>query len=278
MQPSSLDLPILPDPILSDTEKPTTAYFDDYRTQNLYSSTVATVSQRSQFLVNNNNAIPTSFVNQPTTQFWEFPVLLLPPNNEQSATLFTILHDDRREHQHHPIHFLGRPSLRTIMFPDSAPDDSVSVALINLLCSVGITRLPELVACVWQTHTIIQWQLRPCLETYQKMPHWLTPRPSQLSTLHQYWVTMLKFPKLRDKLIERPDLYANDEFLYLYTQSVRFNWPFDDVHPLEVKDGKVSLTDAFAKHAADISNWTVTRPFTRVYPELHSVCSFRDQE
>lgn len=222
----------------------------------------------------NITTIPTSFVNQPTTKFWEIPVLLLPPENAVSGTLISMVHDIRREHAQSPSEdqFLRDPSFRSFFCDSSESCDFLSMALANLMISAGMTRVPEMIAAIWGAYKLIQWQIRPCRETYEKLPSHLSPRPSQLVTHHPHWVTMLQFPKLRDKVIERQDLYATSKFLSLYPQSLRIHWPFDDIDTINPENGQA--TDIFMKHFLNIGNWSLTEPFTQVYPELISVCRY----
>lgn len=171
-------------------------------------------------------------------------------------------------------HVFRKPSFRAIIFPHSEPDDLISITLFNLMSLSGMSLFPEIIAGIWAVYRLIQWQTRPCLQTYQSLPPWLSPRASQIVTPHPLWVTMLQFPKLRDRVIERQDLYANARFVNLYAQSLRINWPFQSTEMINFENGHVVITDLFEKHISDIGNWSVTEPFTCAFPELQSACRF----
>ena len=38
---------------------------------------------------------------------------------------------------------------------------------------------------------VMRWQIEPTQENYDRLPHWVTPRPSQLFTAHALWIDHL---------------------------------------------------------------------------------------
>lgn len=134
--------------------------------------------------------------------------------------------------------------------------------------------LPEKVASIYMIYKALKWQIKPCLETYEDMPSWFSPRPSQLMCAHPSWVSQIKFPKLRDRVINNQHLYANDRFLAMYTAGLRVNWPFRDVDIFRFENGKVGVTDLFETHILDVDNWSLGEPFISTYPELASLCRY----
>jgi hypothetical protein len=38
---------------------------------------------------------------------------------------------------------------------------------------------------------VMRWQIDPTQENYERLPDWMTPRPSQLFVPHPYWVNHL---------------------------------------------------------------------------------------
>jgi hypothetical protein len=229
------------------------------------------------FPTHNSSSIPTSFVNQPSTKFWEFPVLLSPPENIIDRYLVSILHGQRNENiQSLPIRiFKHRPSICSIVSPDAArPDDMVSSTIAKLIQSAGVSRLAETIGSLYTVYKIMQWQIFPCLKTYNNLPAWLTPRPSQLTVVHPSWVSQVKFPKLRDVVIEQQDMYANNQFLFLYTTSLCVNWPFEEAGILTLENGIITVSEAFEKYILDLGNWSLSEPFSLAYPELQWACTF----
>lgn len=249
------------------------------QTSTVYSATIALSDPVSAASLNMTCAIPTSFINQPTTVFWEIPVSTLPPNDSISEKLIGILQQERflnimMRHKRPP-----KLSFRYLFLPNSKPDDMISYAIINLVKAAGMTRIPEVIAAIWSGYRLIQWQVHPCLETYEGMPSRLKPQPSQLAVPHEQWVSHLQFPNMRDIVIERQDVYANLNFLNLFTQSIRVNWPYRDIDTIDLKaDGSVVISDLFEKHILDTNNWSMTTPFTRAYPEMQWACRYSSCE
>jgi hypothetical protein len=239
-------------------------------------STLAISKPVSPRLLNNAYTIPTSFIKQPSSQYWDIPVLLLPPENPVSGRLISILHQKRMENlaDVHKRKFIIKPKFRSLLVPNSKPDDSTSTALLEMMASVGMVRIPEIVGSTWVVSKLMQWQTWPCFETYKGLPHWLVPRATQLLIPHTHWATMLPFPELRDRVIERQDVYSNTLFLTTFVQSLRVNWPFRDSDVFTFENGTFAMSKAFEKHVADMNNWTVTAPFTTSYPELQSATRF----
>jgi hypothetical protein len=54
-----------------------------------------------------------------------------------------------------------------------------------------ICGLPEQVAVVFTMFLVMRWQIDPTQENYERLPDWMTPRPSQLFVPHPYWVNHL---------------------------------------------------------------------------------------
>jgi hypothetical protein len=140
--------------------------------------------------------------------------------------------------------------------------------------STAMQRLPEKVASIYMIYKAMQWQIRPTLDTYEDMPEWFSPRPSQHMCPHPSWVSQIKFPKLRDKVISNQALYANERFLIMYTSSLCVNWPYQDADIFKFENGKVGVTDLFENHILKLDNWSLTEPFTYTFPELEGCCRF----
>lgn len=54
-----------------------------------------------------------------------------------------------------------------------------------------ISRLPEKVAVVYTMFTLMRWFVQPTRVNYDRMPCWMRPEPSQLSTPHPHWLNYL---------------------------------------------------------------------------------------
>jgi hypothetical protein len=221
--------------------------------------------------------IPTSFINQPST-YWELPVRFLPPDNVVDATLISIINTQRlaaNNNRRLSRSLSHTPNLESFVYPElNALKDPISSSVAHVLSSTAMHKLPEKIASLYMIFKALQWQIKPSLETYEEMPSWFSPRPSQLVCPHPSWVSQIKFPKLRDKVIHNQLIYANECFLAAYTASLCVNWPFDDGEIFEFKNGKVRVTDLFESHILKLENWSLTEPFTLIYPELEGVCRY----
>lgn len=70
------------------------------------------------------------------------------------------------------------------------PVASVACDLARRLEFAGFA---EKVAALFLVYHFIQWQISPTLETYQNMPDWFHPRPSQLATAHPFVTSLVSF-------------------------------------------------------------------------------------
>lgn len=56
--------------------------------------------------------------------------------------------------------------------------------------------------------------------------------------------------------------------------TININWPFRDVDIFIYQGTQAKVTDTFAAHALEISNWSLDEPFQMRYPELRDACKF----
>lgn len=245
----------------------------------IFSSDLITTNSSALSSVPPSNSwpMPTFFFNQPSTKFWELPILLGPPENVIDGFLVSILHQQRASNIGHlPLRrHSPRPNLRALLHPQSTgSSDFISSTITSVVHSAGILGLAEQIASLYSIYKIVQWQIWPCLKTYEEIPSWLAPVPAQLTSAHPCWVSQMKFPKLRDQVIKQQHLYANNTFLYMYTTSLRVNWPYRDADIFRIENGNISVSPVFEKHIAVLENWSLTEPFTLAYPELQWTCRF----
>lgn len=171
---------------------------------------------------------------------------------------------------------------KTVSRPMAAPaaetsDDDPPQPVVDLLRALGdklgITNVLERLATFVPAQRFIAWLVLPTKENYEAMAPLSVPRPSQLAIPHSPWVDLVMHGRVRDAMIERPDLYGNEEFLVTYASAVRLtNWPGQPVDALHVDQttGFLWFTDAFVAHSMRIENWRVLESFVRRYPELRS--------
>lgn len=117
---------------------------------------------------------------------------------------FSYLLNPEKHDQSHPLSKVFTDILRT--FPD-------------------ISGLPERVAVLYIMFLLMRWQIEPTQKNYERLPDWMTPRPSQLFTPHPVWNDYLPWPRLRDHIITDQPQQAFDNFFIPYTTSLSLNWP-----------------------------------------------------
>lgn len=76
---------------------------------------------------------------------------------------------------------------------------------------------------------------------------------------------------MRDKLTFEYESYAFEPFVTQFCASLNVNWTHDATHTYNINpDGSTTLSASFIAHLKKLENWTLTAPFSKVYPELSS--------
>lgn len=156
------------------------------------------------------------------------------------------------------------------------------------ICS-SFVRLAALVP----TQGYLSWLAHPCSETRANMSNDMLPTSSQLSVPHPQWVDLLRWPLLRDAVIQRQDVYATLEFMLMYTKCLRLRgWapphaiPHHGVEGAEdgllepdpVGSGELWLRKNFITHACKAESWALGLQFAQRYPELVGFIDIIDEE
>ena len=157
-------------------------------------------------------------------------------------------------------------------FPDisTLPEQTAILYVLGFFWHSRYASLLILTSRRYIMFLIMRWQIHPSQETYDRLPDWITPRPSQLFTPHPAWVDHLPWPKMRDKLTRVYSSIPFDEFFIPYTTTVCLNWPFEDrdvLMPLPDSEDLV-LNPQFERHLMDLGNWTLGDRFAKVHPQL----------
>ncbi|KAL5324260.1 hypothetical protein ACEPPN_008805 [Leptodophora sp. 'Broadleaf-Isolate-01'] len=212
---------------------------------------------------------------------WEMSLPFLQPTGPLDSILMGILQRQRSlATENTPSSLLTgpyHPDLRAFMNPEMSnnvhPVASVACDLARRLEFAGFA---EKVAALFLVYHFIQWQISPTLETYQNMPDWFHPRPSQLATAHPFVTSLIIWGTLRDVMVGDQQKYATEEFINVYQLCITVNWPFRDEDILVFVGEELRLTDAFIRHIEIQANWSLNEPFQRRYPELRDVCRFSE--
>ncbi|ROT35297.1 hypothetical protein SODALDRAFT_316651 [Sodiomyces alkalinus F11] len=247
----------------------------------------------------------------PAIPFWELPSLVTPPTCAADQWLVSFIRDCRRLAQAQvqaqrprprPLDALLRPQrlnvkallegrllspahpaprvqyadLERALDPTmpTAPDHPLVELIGALLDTAGATGALERLGLSVPLQRLLAWLAQPTREAYQALMPDHMPRPSQLTVPHGQWIDLIIHGPLRDAVVERQDLYGNDEFQLLYASSLRLaNWPghlVDAIHADPVT-GDVWLVDGFAAHAMRSENWRLHSAFIHRYPGLQGL-------
>ncbi|KAJ3944774.1 uncharacterized protein N0V96_004788 [Colletotrichum fioriniae] len=269
----------------------------------LSSSSAVSSSPAVVEFVSNSGVLPTtvsSLIRQPGTTLWEIPTLIVPPTCRIDQLIVGFIQDCRRLSQlksldnilrptrvnvknfleYHPaspttepprcqLADLDRAASTTATGPGAKhPMAELITALVN---KAGVTNVIERLAVFAITQRAIAWLVHPTREAYQAIVPELTPKPCQTRIPHPQWIDLILWAPLRTAIIERQELYANEEFQGVYSSSLRLiNWPCRPIDALVVdpQSGEMWLSDTFTAHAMRLENWRLNENFVRRYPEL----------
>jgi hypothetical protein len=135
-----------------------------------------------------------------------------------------------------------------------------------------LSTLPEKVAVLYIMFLIMRWQIAPTQENYDRLPDWVTPRPSQLFTPHPAWVDHLPWPKMRDRLVRdySPRDYLFDNFFVPFTSTLSLNWPYEPTDTLlsSPESDELMINPVFERHLRRLENWSLGPAFSKAFPGL----------
>jgi len=166
------------------------------------------------------------------------------------------------------------PSVSSLLNPargvDSHPLSKVFTGILATFPS--LSTLPEKVAVLYIMFLIMRWQIAPTQENYDRLPEWITPRPSQLFTLHPAWIDHLPWPKMRDRLVldYNPRDYLFDNFFIPFTNTLTLNWPYEDTDCLlkSPESDELLINPVFERHLRKLDNWSLGPQFAAMFPGL----------
>ena len=151
-----------------------------------------------------------------------------------------------------------------------------------------LAELPEQVAVLYIMFLIMRWQISPTRENYERLPDWVTPRPSQLFTPHPAWVDHLPWPRMRDRMCELYHDISLDSWFVPFTTTLSLNWkyePCDTLLSIGTTSGnssggsdggeEYSINPVFERHLRDLSNWTLGPAFEKAFPQLADTCTIK---
>lgn len=204
------------------------------------------------------------------------PIRNAPP----TCPLDSILLDFLRERQQQAADGVATPKLVGPAYPSVASllnpaveSHPLSKVFTDILGTFpDLSTLPEKVAVLYVMFLIMRWQIAPTQENYDRLPDWVTPRPSQLFTPHPAWVDHLPFPYMRDKLVRDWALpeYAFENFFIPFTTTLSLNWAYEptDVLLASPEHDDLLINPIFERHLRKLDNWSLGPAFHHAFPGL----------
>lgn len=134
----------------------------------------------------------------------------------------------------------------------------------------NIANLPERVAVLFFMFSLTRWMINPTQENYERMPEFLTPRPSQILAAHPAWIEHVPFPRLRDKLVATYKEHPFELFFMPFTIGLSVNWPYDPTDCLISTSEKEDpiINPVFERHIRRLENWSVSPLLMENFPAL----------
>ncbi|OWY52750.1 hypothetical protein AA0117_g10758 [Alternaria alternata] len=192
--------------------------------------------------------------------------LTLPRNLPATCPLDVILLDFLQDRQNRaaegvPMKTLvgpQYPNFTSLAYPDRVVDaHPLSKLFTDILRTFpDICGRPEQVAIVFIMFLVMRWQIEPTQENYDRLPHWVTPRPSQLFTAHALWIDHLPWPRLRDRLVTSQPPVSFENFFIPFTTTISLNWPY------EPRDCLLPASKVHTHTLSTASSVSVSSPFS----------------
>ncbi|ODM16695.1 hypothetical protein SI65_07660 [Aspergillus cristatus] len=218
----------------------------------------------------------------PVNAVTEQPPAYLTPvrNSAPTCTLDAILLDFLHTRQQEAAQGVPKqnlvgppyPSVSSLLNPEKSMYlHPVSKVFTDILRTFpNIAALPEQVAVLYIMFLIMRWQIYPTAENYDRLPDWLTPRPSQLITPHPPWIDYLPWPRMRDRLVMRHAEYQFENWFVPFTETLSVNWPYEATDCLLSTNecDELLVNPVFERHFRNLGNWSLGPAFAEAYPEM----------
>ena len=212
------------------------------------------------------------------------PVRNTPPTCTLDAILLDFLHTRQQEAaQGVPKQNLvgpPYPSVSSLLNPEKSVDSHpLSKVFTDILRAFpNIAGLPEQVCILYLMFLLMRWQIYPTSENYERLPDWLTPRPSQLLTKHPAWIDYLPWPRMRDRLVMSHQNYQFENWFVPFTETISINWPYEATDCLlstTTNSDDLLINPVFERHFRNLNNWSLGPAFAEAYPEMAETACIR---
>ncbi|KAH6898114.1 hypothetical protein B0T10DRAFT_577616 [Thelonectria olida] len=167
-----------------------------------------------------------------------------------------------------------RPNLGSLLEQNHSSDDDISNVVADVLRTYReIEGLPKQVAVFYLMATLLKWMVLLDKQSWDLMPDWLRPIPSQLAMPHSAWIDRIPWPRAREYLIRHPEITL-DDCAAPYSSGFKLNWPYDPASVLLAASvngngtPEITINPVYEEHMRQIRNWTVGDAFRSKFPEL----------
>lgn len=213
------------------------------------------------------------------------PIRNGPPTCTLDSILVDFLHNRQREAaQGIPRQKLvgpPYPSVSSLLNPEmSVNSHPVSKVFTDILRTFpDVSTLPEQVAVLYTMFLLMRWQIYPTQGNYERLPEWITPRPTQLLQSHPAWMDYVPWPRMRDRLATSPQNFPFDNWFIPFTRGMSVNWPYEATDCLlsTGDSDELIINPVFERHMRDLSNWSLGPLFAENYPSLVDTTTIRPQ-
>lgn len=244
--------------------------------------------QRNDIRVNNGPGVDSGSGSQPEEMTAHAaPIRNCSPTCPLDSILLDFLHERQKQAAEgvatQKIVGPAYPSVSSLLNPaQSVNSHPLSKVFTDILGTFpDLSTLPERVASLYVMFLVMRWQISPTQENYDRLPEWMTPRPSQLFTPHPAWIDHVPWPKMRDKLIREykgPE-YAFENFFIPFTTTLSLNWPYEATDTLLSSSdcNELMINPVFERHLRRLENWSLGPAFPKAFPGLAGTYRFKPE-
>lgn len=173
------------------------------------------------------------------------------------------------------------PSVSSLLNPEKgAYSHPVSKVFTDILRTFpDISSLPEQVAVLYTMFLLMRWQIFPTQENYDRLPEWLTPRPTQLLEAHPAWMDYIPWPRMRDRVSTTHQDYPFENWFIPFTRGLSVNWPYEATDCLlsTGDSDELLINPVFERHMRNLDNWSLGPLFAETYPNLVDTTRIRPE-
>lgn len=173
------------------------------------------------------------------------------------------------------------PSVSSLLNPEnSAQSHSLSKVFTDILRTFpDISSFPVQVAVLYTMFLLMRWQIYPTQENYDRLPEWITPRPTQLLHAHPPWMDYVPWPRMRDRLVTSHRDYPFENWSVPFTRGMDVSWPYEATDcVLSAGDSdELIINPVFERHMRNLNNWSLGPLFAETYPGLVDTTRIRPE-